>query len=163
MLLYFSYVVFVSLLELLTRRGCDRVTAPSSPRRAACYRPGAAMVCSSRRRPCSAGIASSCDGGGHPRASGQGGRRSRREARARPASRARGPTLGLPADLRRAHEARLLGLAELRPGNAARIAPPTRLRSSSRRSSSSRSRHSGRTGARGSANTSMLESRNSPL
>jgi hypothetical protein len=83
MLLSFIYLAFVSLLKLLVRsgrpaqvkdaakssaRGCDRVTAPSSRRQAAYSRRGAAMVCSSRRRLCSAGTVSSRGGAGHTRA-----------------------------------------------------------------------------------------------
>jgi hypothetical protein len=70
MLFSFVYLVFISLLKLVVgsrrpahievivlrhqldvlsrqvqRRSCDRVTAPFSPRRAACSRRGAAMVC----------------------------------------------------------------------------------------------------------------------
>jgi putative transposase len=48
-------------------QGCDQVTATSSRRQAACSRPGADTVCSSRHRPCSAGTANSCGGAGHTR------------------------------------------------------------------------------------------------
>ena len=86
MLFSFIYLVFASLLKLLvgSRRPAQvkdvelivlrhqlkllrRLTALFSPRQAAYSRASAAMVCSSRRRPGSAGTASSCGDGGHTR------------------------------------------------------------------------------------------------